>query len=506
MNNEIDDLTYRSARMHARDEPCRLWVTEEDLSHDEGFMRRARSEEEHQSTADPILGHSTKQDLPSGWGSSAQNAPWNYTKTCHTRDFFDKLEELEGSMDLIRCPFCHGVTFPTHVAKEAHMEHEHFLCRRCHLYFNGYGFRQQHYSTSPKHTDDYCSRHNKIFQGQDWRAQSFRHIETEHYPCGTPCQYYFDTEEDLAKHRVREHGRSRCPFCYLSFSDPLKWGRHLNNKHHWCKSCIKQFDCEDERKEHYENSDTHLLTYCHLYGRECHDGILLVRHQVDRHDFLDDGWKFSGDKEAYQEWHHYYERRKSSSQSGHQKWQKSPEQDRKEPQHRSGYWDQSPDDEWDDPLEDYTETWRKQEQARKKQYEQQEQRKKREKDKARAYWDHFTFENLTEDWRSQSESSEDEQEEPNWQKQKDQLPFPDHYATLNVSRNLSQSELEKAAKKRRIEVHPDKLAKLIGLSPEEITSKEAEAREVGCAADVLSAAESRHRYDKQLREWERAQA
>lgn len=386
------------------------------------------------------------------------------------------------------------------------MAHEHFHCRRCHIYFKGEGFRQQHWGTSLKHTEDYCRRHNKIFQGQDWRAQSLRHIETEHYPCGT-CPYFFDTEDDLAKHRIREHEISRCPFCHLLFSDPLKWERHLNNLHHWCKTCIKTFDCEEVRRVHYETADAHVLTYCHLCGRHCHDGISLVRHQVDRHDFLDDGWRFSGDKEARQEWQSYNECGNSSSQSGHQKSQKWHRQNKEEPQQRSGYGDQSPTDEWSDPLGDFTETWQKQEQARKERFEQQEQkREKKENDKARAFWDDFNVENIKAEFRSQSESSEDEQGQQ--QKQKEEiLPFPDHYATLNVSRNLPQPEMEKAAKKRRIEVHPDKLAKLTGLSPEERVLKEAEAeaKEVGCAADVLSVAESRQEYDRELLKWERAQ-
>lgn len=263
------------------------------------------------------------------------------------------------------------------------------------------------------------------------------------------------------------------------------------------------FDCEEERRVHYKTADAHILTYCHLCGRHCHDGISLVRHQVHRHDYLDDRRRFSGDNEASQEWQSYYESRYSSFPSVHQKSQKWHEHNKEEPQQRSDYGDQFSTDEWNDPLGDFFEAWQKQEQARKGRLEQQEQkREKKGKYKAKAFWDDFNFENIKDEWGSQSESSEDEQGQQQKQKEEEKLPFPDHYATLNVSRNLLQPEMEKAAKRRRIEVHPDKLSKLTGLSPEERVRKEAEAKEVGCAADVLSVAESRQQYDKELLKWE----
>ena len=67
-------------------------------------------------------------------------------------------------------------------------------------------------------------------------------------------------------------------------------------------------------------------------------------------------------------------------------------------------------------------------------------------------------------------------------------------------------ELEKAAKKRRIEVHPDKLAKLTGLGKEERARKETEAKEVGWAADTLLDPKARKKYDTQLSAWQRKKA
>ena len=58
-------------------------------------------------------------------------------------------------------------------------------------------------------------------------------------------------------------------------------------------------------------------------------------------------------------------------------------------------------------------------------------------------------------------------------------------------------EIKSAAKRRRIEVHPDKNKKA-GMSDSERAKIDAAAAEVGCAADVLSNPEQKLVYDRQL--------
>lgn len=70
--------------------------------------------------------------------------------------------------------------------------------------------------------------------------------------------------------------------------------------------------------------------------------------------------------------------------------------------------------------------------------------------------------------------------------------------TLNVSPDASHDDIVRAARKRRIEVHPDK-RKSPEMSPSEVDRIENEAQGVGLAADTLCNEESREKYDRALR-------
>lgn len=61
----------------------------------------------------------------------------------------------------------------------------------------------------------------------------------------------------------------------------------------------------------------------------------------------------------------------------------------------------------------------------------------------------------------------------------------------------TSEEIKSAAKRRRVEVHPDKLKKP-GMSDSERAKIDAAAAEVGQAADVLSNPEHKLEYDRQL--------
>lgn len=74
----------------------------------------------------------------------------------------------------------------------------------------------------------------------------------------------------------------------------------------------------------------------------------------------------------------------------------------------------------------------------------------------------------------------------------------DLYKFLKVSPNASHDDIVYAARKRRIEVHPDR-RKLPGMSPLEISRIDNEAQEVGLAADTLCDEVSREKYDRALR-------
>ena len=92
--------------------------------------------------------------------------------------------------------------------------------------------------------------------------------------------------------------------------------------------------------------------------------------------------------------------------------------------------------------------------------------------------------------RSQSNTGE-QQEGP--------TPSPaDYYTLLGVHSNASHTEILKAAKRARIAAHPDRCSGQ-NLSPKELEQVVDHSKAVGQAADVLTDAEKRVRYDAQLR-------
>ena len=74
--------------------------------------------------------------------------------------------------------------------------------------------------------------------------------------------------------------------------------------------------------------------------------------------------------------------------------------------------------------------------------------------------------------------------------------LPDHYLTLKISPLASAEEIKSAAKRRRVEVHPDRLKKE-GMDDSERAKIDAAAAEVGQAAEVLQSAEQKLKYDRQ---------
>ena len=75
--------------------------------------------------------------------------------------------------------------------------------------------------------------------------------------------------------------------------------------------------------------------------------------------------------------------------------------------------------------------------------------------------------------------------------------LPNFYAILKIGHLATDDEIRSAAKRRRVEVHPDKL-KRPGMSESEIEEIDAEAARVGEASDVLLNPEQKLKYDRKL--------
>ena len=75
----------------------------------------------------------------------------------------------------------------------------------------------------------------------------------------------------------------------------------------------------------------------------------------------------------------------------------------------------------------------------------------------------------------------------------------DLYAVLRVNSKSSAEEIEKAAKKRRIKTHPDRLERRDGLTEEEKEHIREEAKQVGWAADILTDPITKASYDREVR-------
>ena len=76
--------------------------------------------------------------------------------------------------------------------------------------------------------------------------------------------------------------------------------------------------------------------------------------------------------------------------------------------------------------------------------------------------------------------------------------MPNYYATLGISPKASLAEIAKAAKMKRIEVHPDKCKKA-GMSERELKDIDKKAARVGQAADVLTNPKLKADYDLEFR-------
>ena len=72
--------------------------------------------------------------------------------------------------------------------------------------------------------------------------------------------------------------------------------------------------------------------------------------------------------------------------------------------------------------------------------------------------------------------------------------LPDFYAILKISHLATDDQIRSAAKRRRVEVHPDKL-KRPGMSESEMDEIDAQAAWVGQASDVLLNPEQKLKYD-----------
>lgn len=75
--------------------------------------------------------------------------------------------------------------------------------------------------------------------------------------------------------------------------------------------------------------------------------------------------------------------------------------------------------------------------------------------------------------------------------------FPDFYAILEISHLATEVEIKRATRRRRVEVHPDKL-KRPGMSDSERDKIDAGAAQVGQAADVPQNLEQKLEYDRKL--------
>lgn len=76
---------------------------------------------------------------------------------------------------------------------------------------------------------------------------------------------------------------------------------------------------------------------------------------------------------------------------------------------------------------------------------------------------------------------------------------PNHYAMLGIPSNSSTEEIERASRRRRIEVHPDRLKRKKGLSLKELEAIDTKAKNVGFAAEVLGDKRLRRKYDQTYR-------
>ncbi|MCJ1469134.1 hypothetical protein MMC07_007767 [Pseudocyphellaria aurata] len=299
-------------------------------------------------------------------------------------------------------------------------------------------------SSHAPNSGQYCKRCDRAFETIEVYRMHLK-LSNMHHVCQY-CDYDWQTLEALRRHWQTSHASVYCEYCSRLFSSPEEKRKHSNSKHCFCERCNESFLSEGLRRHHWATSDAHISTYC----------------KICKVDF--------GNPGAYRI-HSFAAHTPRKSQGHDQNANENPKSEKGSKYESGGRG--------------------KFEKDSKSQEQDQNSKPKGRKKESH----NFREENFKE---KKAGNSKDRSYTANMPAS--EAP-PNHYATLKIPSNSSAEEIVKAAKKRRIQVHPDRTKRQEGLLTEDLEALDDEAKNVGFAAEVLSNELLRKQYDKIYRLW-----
>ncbi|MCJ1467264.1 hypothetical protein MMC07_005888 [Pseudocyphellaria aurata] len=313
----------------------------------------------------------------------------------------------------------------------------------------------------------YCERCDRTFETTE---AYHTHLKTSklHHVCQY-CKYDWHSQHALRMHLRTGHGSVYCGYCNQHFSSPEEKQKHMESKHAFCERCNTSFESEGLRRFHFAASEAHRSTYCKLCKVDFPDSDAYETHScagTARNPKPQPRKKSPQHDQNANENSKSEKGRKDEPAGGRGKFEKDSKS-QKQDQH-SGRGKFEKDSKWQEQDQQQSKS-----QGRKKESKFRNDQDEKAKRKERSYT----------------------------AKIPPMKAPPNHYAMLGIPSNSSAEEIVKAAKIRRIQVHPDRTKRQAGLSAEALEALDTEAKNVGFAAEVLCDETLRRKYDQLYRLW-----
>ncbi|MCJ1425545.1 hypothetical protein MMC29_003445 [Sticta canariensis] len=369
--------------------------------------------------------------------------------------------------------------FETTEAYELHLKasNKHYICQYCDSLADYHTFARLQSHWQVNHSSVFCKL---CYQNFSSPAEKQNHLLYHHSIC-EPCRIWFLSPHHRRYHWTYStaHRDTYCKFCNLDFSNHVALDDHMINvhrsepqdemgtdnntgeNHYLCKDCMIWFKSQRSRRYHWAFSGAHRHTYCMSCNLYFPNPVAFEAHVINVHrpeprERLGTGNPDSNENAGprnsgkYNQ-EHDLRQESSKGKSRHQ----------------------------NDPGRDNSRRFPKDSRSK-------DDKKKPSNSKSRGRNTHTTDSGSSKDHRGSSP--------------KDALP-PNHYATLGISSTSSAEEIEKAARQKRIETHPDRLKRKPGLSAQELEAIDINAKNIGFAAEVLGDPALRRQYDVVYRQW-----
>lgn len=372
--------------------------------------------------------------------------------------------------------------FETIEAYKLHLKasNRHYLCHYCDSLADYHTLARLQSHWQVNHSSVFCKL---CYQNFSSPAEKQDHLLFHHSIC-EPCRIWFLSPHYRRYHWTYStaHRDTYCRFCNLDFPNHVALDGHMisvhrsepqegmgadkntGEDHYLCKDCMIWFKSKRSRRYHWAFSGAHPHAYCMSCNLYFPNPVAFEAHVINVHGPERRERLGTGNPD-------------SNENAGHRNSGKyNQEHDLREDKQKSG---KRKSRHWNDPGRGNSRSFPKDSRP-------EDDKKKPRHSKSRGRNTDKT------DGRSSKNHRGNTPE--------DALP-PNHYAALGIPITSSAEEIEKAARQKRIETHPDRLKRKPGLSPQELEAIDTNAKNVGFAADVLGDPALRRQYDLVYYQW-----